>query len=284
MEPNMIARCAWIVMALAGWSLGALPARTVWAQESANPQSPPAPPASTPSSVQEETLRKLGYADGAFVPSVRDWRHMAARERRALEAFIEQNFPEVWNEVQPLQAHDNRAYNTRMEKLAVELVPIMEEQAENAPRTEILIREKQLEYRIQELVNEFLQNKDEQRREKIRQKLREMMSKQFDAAQERRRLDISRLEERLLSLKKLMDEKSRNREGIIERQVEARLNPAGTSDKPERGGKEDGGGRSDAVGKADGGGKSDAGDKPRKLDGEKPDTPHREGTPSEPRP
>ncbi|MBI5288822.1 MAG: hypothetical protein HY873_07605 [Chloroflexi bacterium] len=280
----MIARCAWIVMALAGWSFAALPARRALAQESTNPQAPPAPPAPTASSVQDESLRKLGYADGAFVPSVRDWRHMAARERRALEAFIQQNFPEVWNEVQPLQAGDNRAYNTRMEKLAAELVPIMEEQAENAPRTEILIREKQLEYRIQELVNEFLQNKDEQRRDKIRQKLRELMSKQFDAAQERRRLDISRLEERLLSLKKLMDEKSRNRDGIIERQVEARLNPAGTSDKPERGGTEEGGGQGDGGGKLDGGGKVDSSDKARKSDGEKPDAPHREAPPSEPRP
>ncbi|MCC7292480.1 MAG: hypothetical protein IT449_10520 [Phycisphaerales bacterium] len=274
----MIARCAWMVMALAGWSLAALPARTAWSQESTGPPAPPAAPESSASSVQEETLRKLGYADGAFVPSVRDWRHMAARERRALEAFIQQNFPEVWNEVQPLQAGDNRAYNTRMEKLAVELVPIMEEQAENAPRTEILIREKQLEYRIQVLVGEFLQNKDEQRRDKLRQKLRELMSKQFDAAQERRRLDISRLEERLLSLKKLMDEKSRNRDGIIERQVEARLNPAGTSDKPERGGKVDSGG------KADSGDKVDSSEKPRKLDGEKPESPRREATPAEPRP
>lgn len=268
----MIARCAWIVMALAGWSLAALPGRNASRQETTNPPAQPAPPASSASSVQEETLRKLGYADGAFVPTVRDWRHMAARERRALEAFIQQNFPEVWHEVQPLQTGDNRAYNTRMEKLAVELVPIMEEQAENAPRAEILIREKQLEYRIQEVVSDFLQNKDEQRREKIRQKLRELMGKQFDAAQERRRLDINRLEERLLSLKKLMDEKSRNRDGIIERQVESRLNPGGASDKPERGGKEDAGG------------KADSGDKPRKSDGDKPDAPHREAPPSEPRP
>lgn len=180
----------------------------------------------TPSDPGADENARMTDADGNVVPRVVEWRHMAARERKAIEQFIEKFFPEIWQEVAPLKESDLRGYNARMEHLARELVPLMDQRRENEGRGDILIREKQCEFRIQELVAEYLLHNDAQRRERIRHKLRELVGRQFDAAQERRRLDVQRLEERIMALKRLIEEKSQNREAIIARQVEMRLNPS----------------------------------------------------------
>lgn len=186
------------------------PKREKSAGESAKPADPVA-------------LTEVGAA--AEVLTVRDWRHMSAQERRRFELFVERSFPEVWNELQPQRERDARAYNKRMERLAVELMPIFEEQAENADRAEILIREKHLEMRIQEIVAEYMLTKDESARAKSRALLIDLVGKLFDAVEERRILDIRRLEERLAVLKQRVAENSRDRDSIIARQVELHLNP-----------------------------------------------------------
>ncbi|GIK17435.1 MAG: hypothetical protein BroJett003_23990 [Planctomycetota bacterium] len=213
----------WITMFAAGFIPGAATAapRAVRAQESPPKREKPAGDSAKPG--DPAALAEVGAT--VDVPTVRDWRHMSAQERRRFELFVERSFPEVWNELQPQRERDARAYNKRMERLAVELMPIFEEQAENADRAAILIREKQLEMRIQEVVAEFMLAKDEPARAKSRALLIDLVGKLFDAVEERRILDIRRLEERLAVLKQRVAENSRDRDTIIARQVELHLNP-----------------------------------------------------------
>lgn len=171
-------------------------------------------------------------ADGEPAPRAIEWRHMTARDRKSIEQFVEKYFPDVWKEISPLKDSDSKSYNARMERLAREMLPLMEQQQENEGRGDILIREKQLEFRIQELVTEYLNNDDPQRRDRVRRKLGDLVGKQFDAAQERRRLDVQRLEERILALKRLIEEKSQNRDAIITRQIDIRLNPSAKPEPP----------------------------------------------------
>lgn len=213
----------WITMFAAGFIPGPATAApcAVRAQESPPKREKPAGDLAKPGDLA--ALAEVGAA--VDVPTVRDWRHMSAQERRRFELFVERSFPEVWNELQSQRERDPRAYNKRMERLAVELMPIFEEQAENADRAAILIREKQLEMRIQEVVAEFMLAKDEPARAKARALLIDLVGKLFDAVEERRTLDIRRLEERLAVLKQRVAENSRDRDTIIARQVELHLNP-----------------------------------------------------------
>lgn len=213
----------WITMFAAGFISGPATAapRAVRAQESPPKREKSAGESAKPA--DPAAFTEVGAT--AEVLTVRDWRHMSAQERRRFELFVERSFPEVWNELQPQRERDARAYNKRMERLAVELMPIFEEQAENADRAAILIREKHLEMRIQEVVAEFMLAKDESARVKSRALLIDLVGKLFDAVEERRILDIRRLEERLAVLKQRVAENSRDRDTIIARQVELHLNP-----------------------------------------------------------
>ncbi|MCG3131773.1 MAG: hypothetical protein FLDDKLPJ_02578 [Phycisphaerae bacterium] len=230
----------WISMFAAGFVPGATTAapRAVRAQESSPKREKTAGDPAKP----EDPAASEDMNAAADVPAVRDWRHMSAQERRRFELFVERSFPEVWSELHPQRERDARAYNKRMERLAVELMPIFEEQAENADRAEILIREKQLEMRIQEVVAEYMLAKDEPARAKSRALLIDLVGKLFDAVEERRVLDIRRLEERLAVLKQRVAENSRDRDTIITRQVELHLNPAPVPDdaaRPKPGAKPD---------------------------------------------
>lgn len=170
-------------------------------------------------------------------PREDEWVRMDEVEKEEFEQFVEKSFLEVWAELRAYKADRPRVYKQWMIDLAPQLVPLMEEASRKPVRAVLSIKVVRVDFLIRRLVSEYLLEKDKDKHAKLEQRITEAVTARFDARQERRWLDMTNLEERLRRQKELHKEKNRNRERLIRREVNAILNPAGSSNGPSEPGK-----------------------------------------------
>jgi hypothetical protein len=77
-----------------------------------------------------------------------------------------------------------------------------------------------LEGKVFKLRREYLQTKDEDKREKIREQMRDLLYKIFDEKEEKSANLISDLREKLAGLEKLQAQRKKNRDKIVERRLQ----------------------------------------------------------------
>jgi hypothetical protein len=83
---------------------------------------------------------------------------------------------------------------------------------------ELAKKEQDLEMKVGELTNDVRQAEGE-KRDKIKTTLREIVMKQFDLRQEKRRLELKRLEEGLKRMRDIIEKRDKAREQIINRHL-----------------------------------------------------------------
>ena len=177
-----------------------------------------------------ETADKRPLRPKRPLARVSEWSRMSEAEKEELEAFVKKEFPEVWAELEADKAKKPRVYNKQMERLAPELVPLMDQRDANPERAGLSIRERQLQFSIQRRVSDYLSEEDEAKQAALEQEIAALVKERFEVRQNRRWLDIRGLEERVARLKQLHVEKNENRDRIIGRELNDLLNPAGVVD------------------------------------------------------
>jgi hypothetical protein len=80
-------------------------------------------------------------------------------------------------------------------------------------------KEGNLEREIADLNGQFHQTPDAEQKEKIKAELRETIAKQFDVRQERRRLELKRLEEQLKHMREVIERRDKAKGQIIDRHL-----------------------------------------------------------------
>lgn len=83
---------------------------------------------------------------------------------------------------------------------------------------ELFEQDRQLDRQSHELGDQF-RRAPNQEREELRGKLREVVEKHFNIRQERRRLELRRLEEELGRLRESIEQREENRSSIIQRRL-----------------------------------------------------------------
>lgn len=236
-----------LILGAAAWGQSSPPGDASAAGSNAQPRraNDPAPqqgeapqlPPQTGDAALAEDDEKRGARVRRTSPRVADWSRMSSEEQAELERFIAKWFPEVWTELQADRETKPRVYRQRMERLAQEVVPLIDQYDQSPKRGELSIREWQLEFRLKVLVSDYLLQTNVERRAKLAKDITDSVTDRFQVRQQRRWLDIVSLEERLARLKELHNEKTTNQDKIIQREVSALLNPAGAvgegADRPE---------------------------------------------------
>jgi hypothetical protein len=94
------------------------------------------------------------------------------------------------------------------------------------PMDEMSLKENELERQSQELARKYgsAQNRDD--KNKLRDQLNEVLQKQFDAQQQRRKKEIDRIEERLKSLRELLQKREDRKGSIVQRRLEQMIEEA----------------------------------------------------------
>ena len=83
---------------------------------------------------------------------------------------------------------------------------------------ELAMKERELEKKVGGLI-EDLHRAEGTQKEKIKAELRETVSKQFEVRQDRRRLELKRLEEALKHMREVIERRDKARDQIIDRHI-----------------------------------------------------------------
>ncbi|MBI4716217.1 MAG: hypothetical protein HY763_00270 [Planctomycetes bacterium] len=152
------------------------------------------------------------------------WPRMSSSERTAMERFIEERFPQMYQELERAKIDDPQRYDRRMSRLAPEMRHLMELGATDPERADLLIEERRLDVQIRQLAQRLRSAEDEARQERGRTQLRELCGRMFDVRHRRREMEIRDLESRIAELRARHAEAAQQREATIDRAVEERLN------------------------------------------------------------
>lgn len=149
----------------------------------------------------------------------RPWNDSPEPERKQVERFMEEHFPRLYVEMQRLKDRDEARYVRRMTRIAPQMREIMETMRADPQRGTLMIRERQIEFEIQQTIARFRSAKDDEARRRIREHLDGMVGKAFDCRNERRQMEVRELEARLNELHTRLSESEKMRPALIRQRV-----------------------------------------------------------------
>jgi len=91
---------------------------------------------------------------------------------------------------------------------------------EDPELAKLITAESRAEREVNGLLTDYKGTEDEDKRSKIKTKLADSLSRQFDAQQKRRDLELSRLEARLKKVRALMKKRSDERKVIVDKRLD----------------------------------------------------------------
>jgi len=169
----------------------------------------------------------------------RPWNDLPEPERRQIERFMEEHFPRMYVELQRLKGRDESRYIRRMTRIAPQMLQIMEAMRTDPQRGTLMVRERQIEFEIQQTIARFRSAKDDEGKRRIREHLDDLVGKAFDCQNERRQMEVRELESRLSELRSRLSESEKMRPALIRQRVADMLDkPAPPPDAEDGGDRE----------------------------------------------
>jgi len=153
----------------------------------------------------------------------RPWSDLPEPERRQIERFMEEHFPRMYVQMQKLKDGDEARYARRMTQIAPQMRHILEEMRTDPQRGTLMVRERQIEFEIQQSIARFRNAKDDAAKRRIREHLEGLVGKMFDFRNERRQMEVHELEARLSELQTRLSESQKMRPALIRQRVEDML-------------------------------------------------------------
>jgi len=152
---------------------------------------------------------------------------------------MEEHFPRMYVVLQKLKDRDDIRYARRMTRIAPQMRQIMEAMRTDPQRGTLMVRERQIEFEIQQTIAHFRSAKDDEAKRRIREQLEGIVGKAFDCRNERRQMEVRELEARLSELQTRLSESEKMRPALIRQRVEDMLEkPAPPPDGEEDDGRE----------------------------------------------
>jgi len=149
----------------------------------------------------------------------RPWSDLPEPERRQIERFMEEHFPRMYVELQRLKGRDESRYTRRMTRIAPQMRQIMEAMRTDPQRGTLMVRERQLEFEIQQTIARFRSVKNDEGKRRNREHLDDLVGKAFDCQNERRQMEVRELESRLSELRSRLSESEKMRPALIRQRV-----------------------------------------------------------------
>lgn len=153
----------------------------------------------------------------------RPWSDLPEPERRQIERFMEEHFPRMYVELQKLKDRDEVRYARRMTRIAPQMRKIMETMRTDPQRGTLMVRERQIEFEVQQTIARFRSAKDDAAKRQSREHLEGLVGKAFDFRNERRQMEVRELEARLSELQTRLSESEKMRQALIRQRVEDML-------------------------------------------------------------
>ncbi len=146
-------------------------------------------------------------------------------ERRATRAFMGEYFPKAAKALERQLKKNPKAGERALRRLWPEMRRLMaSREMDPEPLFVLKIQEVRVEMAIRRTQRTYDRLPD-QKRERARDELRDLLERRFDLRHEIGRMEIERLQRGINRLQERLDEADRNRDEIIERQIERRLSP-----------------------------------------------------------
>ena len=151
------------------------------------------------------------------------WDRLDDQERRRLRAFVQEHFPEVFAELEWLEANRPRQAINRMRRFAPEMLRFRELMKRNPGQARLAIEERRLDLKIVVRVRDYWASDSEIDRAELRDEITELVQRLFDVRLQRRKLEVERLRDRLEGLQRRLEHAEENRDAMIERQISGKL-------------------------------------------------------------
>ena len=170
--------------------------------------------------------------DGAAGDALPLWDRLNDQQRRRLRAFVQEHFPEVFAELEWLEANRPRQALNRMRRFAPDMFRLRK-LLQNQPRqARLAIEERRLDLQIHVRVRDYWASDSEIDRAELRDEITERLHSLFDVRLQRRKMEVERLRNRLEGLRRRLEHAEQNRETMIERQLAEKLDPRPMRDRP----------------------------------------------------
>lgn len=135
--------------------------------------------------------------------------------------FLKTEYPRLYDRLSDLRDDDPRAFHRQLNRMLPRLPELMHILDRNPKLGKLMIEEHQLEMDIRETTARYHRAGDDA----TKQRLREMIGRQFDIRQERLQLMIGEMERELARKKEALAEQAAHKDEIVNRELAKRTAP-----------------------------------------------------------
>lgn len=146
------------------------------------------------------------------------------RVERAMK-FLKEQYPRQYEHLCELRERDPRAFQRQLNRIMPRIPELMNLLERNPKLARLIIDEHRLEMDIRDAAVDYGRADDEDYRATLKERIRALISKQFDVRQEKLKLMIADLERELERKKQLLSEQATKKEKMVDREMERRLEP-----------------------------------------------------------
>ncbi len=148
--------------------------------------------------------------------SLEKWDAMSVAEREALDAFVQEHYPEMHEMMEKTEARDERGFRRRLARVLPHLLHMQALKQEDPERFAEELAEQKRELELRRLTRQYRTATDEAEKARLAEAIRPLVADHFDAHQRRMEEEVRRLETRLTRLREDIAEQAENREAEIE--------------------------------------------------------------------
>lgn len=150
---------------------------------------------------------------------------MAKERIEAAMKFLKEHYPPMYERLQKLREQDPRGFQRQIFRIIPRLPEFMDMLETNPELAKMMMEEHRLEMEIRDEVFKHSRANSDDLKTRSKQRIQELVSKQFDIRQNRLKATITDLERQLEQKKRALEERASRKDQIIELELQKRMNP-----------------------------------------------------------
>ncbi len=137
-----------------------------------------------------------------------------------IRAFVSEHLPTFGAKLDEMRAESPERFRGLMRRLRFEVHQLLQLRERDPEAFAKAIEGRRLGLQVREIATRLEENTDEEQRERLRGRLRELVAQLFDAELVAQRAHVRRLEEKLQKLRETLKKRAAHREEIVRERVE----------------------------------------------------------------
>lgn len=139
--------------------------------------------------------------------------------------FLKEQYPKLYEHLGELKEKDPRAFHRQMGRIMPRMPELMNIIERDPKLGKLIIDEHRLEMEIRDAVVEYRKVKDQGENATLKDRIRELISQQFDVRQEKLKLMIANMERELERKKQFLAEQAAKKDNVIDRDLQRWIEP-----------------------------------------------------------